>query len=275
MKFLPTDFRARKGAFRLTALLSVWAVATVGSAQSGPSHAQDFDKGRDAYQRNHFDAARAEFHPLAEAGHATAQYYMGNLQLRRSETKTAIAYFTKSADQGFRSAQYNLGVIFARGDGVAKDPEAAFKWYGMAAAQGHPTAQFNLGVFYRDGLGPAADGRKAIEWFTRSAENGNVFAQINLARIYTLGKVAPKDLTRAYMWLEIARNPFGPQANRAPSDRIANVRNSAITAQNLLEEQISPADIARAKERARDWQGKLGTAGKQSRNRRHPQASAS
>jgi hypothetical protein len=187
---------------------------------------------------------------------------MGNLHLQRSETDKAIAYFRRSPDQGFRSARYNLGVIFARGDGVEKDAEAAFEWYGLAAAQGHATAQFNLGVFYRDGLGTAADGRKAVEWFTRSAENGNVFAQINLARIYTLGNVAPKDLTHAYMWLEIARNPFGPQSNRAAGDRIANVRNSAVAAKRLLEEQIATADIARAEDRARNWLGKFGITGK-------------
>lgn len=262
MKFIPTDYHARKTAFRIPALLFVLAVSTICSAHVSPGYAQDFNKGLDAYKRQQFDAARAEFHPLAEAGHAAAQYYMGNLHLRQADTSKAVAYFTKSADQGFRSAQYNLGVIFARGDGVAQDPEAALKWYGLAAAQGHPTAQFNLGVFYRDGLGTAADGRKAVEWFTRSAENGNVFAQINLARIYTLGKVVPKDLTRAYMWLEITRNPYGRQTNRAAGDRIANVRNSAVAAKKLLEEQISPADIARAKERARDWLGKFGAIGK-------------
>ena len=67
------------------------------------------------------------------------------------------------------------------------------------------------------------------------------------------------------MWLEIARNPFGRARNthsRAPNDRIASVRISAVTAKKLLEEQISSADTLRAKERARDWLGKLGTAGK-------------
>lgn len=262
MKFIPTAYHARKTAFGLPALLFVLAVSTVCSAHVSPGYAQDFDKGLDAYQRQQFDAARAEFAPLAQAGHANAQYYMGNLHLRRSETDKAVEYFTMSADQGFRSAQYNLGVIFTRGDGVAKDPEAAFKWYGLAAAQGHPTAQFNLGVFYRDGLGTAADGGKAVKWFTRSAENGNVFAQINLARIYTLGKVAPKDLTRAYMWLEVTQHPYGGTRNGAARDRIANVRNSAVTARKLLEEQMSPGEIARSKARARDWLSEFSPAAK-------------
>ena len=228
-------------AFKLAVLLTVCAVSTVYSAHVGYSYAQK------------------------QSDTAQAQYNLGNLHLRRSEIQQAIEYFRLSADQGLRSARYNLGVIYSRRDGLEKDPGEDIKWYALAAAQGHPTAQFNLGVFYRDGLGTAADGRKAVEWFTRSAENGNVFAQINLARIYTLGKVAPKNLTRAYMWLEIARNPFSRARNthsRALNDRIANVRNSAVTAKKLLEEQISSADTLRAKERARDWLGKFGTAGK-------------
>lgn len=268
MKFtrprIDTRIRTSRLAFRLSVLISIWAVSTVYSAHVGHGYAQDFSKGLEAYKRKQLDAAQAEFRPLADAGQANAQYYMGIIHLQRSEILKALAYFKLSAAQGTRSAQYNLGVIFAKGDGVSKDFEEAIKWYALAGEQGHPNAQFNLGVFYRDGLGTTVNGRKAVEWFTKAAENGNVFAQINLARIYTLGNVAPKDLSRAYMWLEITQHPFGrtrDTSNRAANARISKVRNSAVEAKILLAEQMSPGDVERAKMSAREWLQKIGRGG--------------
>jgi len=41
-----------------------------------------------------------------------------------------------AAKQGDAGAQNNLGVAYATGEGVAKDPEEAVRWYRMAAGQG-------------------------------------------------------------------------------------------------------------------------------------------
>jgi len=39
----------------------------------------------------------------------------------------------------------DLGHVYLRGDGVAKDAEQAVSWYRRAAEAGHADAQFNLG----------------------------------------------------------------------------------------------------------------------------------
>jgi len=51
--------------------------------------------------------------------------------------------------QATQTAQFNLGVCYADGDGVAKDAEQAVSWYRRAAEAGHAGAQFNLGVVLR------------------------------------------------------------------------------------------------------------------------------
>ena len=38
-------------------------------------------------------------------------------------------------------SQYNLGVMYARGQGVQKNVDEALKWYRKAAAQGHQGAR--------------------------------------------------------------------------------------------------------------------------------------
>jgi len=51
--------------------------------------------------------------------------------------------------QATQHAQFNLGMCYANGDGVAKDAEQAVSWYRRAAEAGHTDAQFNLGVLLR------------------------------------------------------------------------------------------------------------------------------
>jgi len=50
-------------------------------------------------------------------------------------------------------AQGNLGLMYAKGQGVPQDYKEAFKWYRKAAQQGDAGAQFNLGKCYLLGEG--------------------------------------------------------------------------------------------------------------------------
>ena len=52
----------------------------------------------------------------------------------------AFKWYSKAAQQGFASAQYNLGVIYEHGQGVKQDDALSAKWLKMAARQGHNEA---------------------------------------------------------------------------------------------------------------------------------------
>ena len=56
------------------------------------------------------------------------------------------------AEEGDVKAQYNLGYMYANGQGVPKDAAEAYKWYRKAADQGSAPAQYNLGYMYANGL---------------------------------------------------------------------------------------------------------------------------
>jgi TPR repeat protein len=58
----------------------------------------------------------------------------------------ALAKFRLAAAQGNGQAQFNLGVMFEQGQGVAQDYVEAVRWYRLAAAQGLDSAQFMLGT---------------------------------------------------------------------------------------------------------------------------------
>jgi len=68
------------------------------------------------------------------------------------------------AEAGDASAQFNLGLMYDLGLGVAEDDGEAVRWYRMAAEQGYAAAQFNLGVIYADGEGVVQDDARAYLW---------------------------------------------------------------------------------------------------------------
>ena len=52
----------------------------------------------------------------------------------------------------------------------AKDQKEAVNWYVKSAAQGNTDAQFNLGVCYEKGEGVAQDYKEAVKWYEKLAE---------------------------------------------------------------------------------------------------------
>ena len=84
------------------------AVAVLGLIVSVSASAQDLKKGLKAYKSGDYAAALKEWQPLAESGHA--------------------------------GAQYNLGFNFVQGKGVPKDLVLAYFWFDLAARQGRGIA---------------------------------------------------------------------------------------------------------------------------------------
>ena len=82
-----------------------------------------------------------------------------------------------AADQGDASAQYNLGIAYANGQGVLKDEAEAVRWFRLAAEQGYADAQFNLGSMYTKGQGVLKDSVLAHMWFNIAGANGDEAAR--------------------------------------------------------------------------------------------------
>jgi TPR repeat protein len=69
------------------------------------------------------------------------------LPLRRKDYSTeAFRLYRKAAEQGFANAQHNVGLMYAKGDGIQKNDAEAARWYRTAAEQGLAIAQLNLDV---------------------------------------------------------------------------------------------------------------------------------
>jgi TPR repeat protein len=62
----------------------------------------------------------------------------------------------KSGSARSAHAQYRLGVLYFKGQGVEQDCAEAGKWWRLAAAQNYPAAKANLALWYADN-GPGVD----------------------------------------------------------------------------------------------------------------------
>ncbi len=72
------------------------------------------------------------------------------------------------------------------------------------AEKGDPQAQFNLGLMYHSGLGIARSESEAVKWYQKAAEGGYSAARVYLAVGYEEGWFGlPPDQEKALYWREI------------------------------------------------------------------------
>lgn len=77
---------------------------------------------------------------VLSAAPALADLQAGFDAAQKGDYATAFREWMPLADQGDAAAQYNLGIMYDNGQGVAQDYGAAVKWYRKAADQGDADA---------------------------------------------------------------------------------------------------------------------------------------
>jgi ATP-dependent protease ClpP protease subunit len=108
-------------------------VLLAASLLAQPGMAGPFEDGLTAYDQGKLDAAFRLWLPLAEQGHA--------------------------------AAQFNVAVMYENGTGVAQDSAQAARWYLEAAKRGEADAQYKVGTLYESGTGVTKDLAEARKWY--------------------------------------------------------------------------------------------------------------
>ena len=93
----------------------------------------------------------------------------------------AAIWIEGAKSSGNADAQYNAGLHFALGRGVAQNYQEALIWFLKAAEQDHMEAICNIGAFYGQGMGVTQDFTEAAKWFQKAADLGDEMAERNLA----------------------------------------------------------------------------------------------
>ena len=131
--------------FKISRLMIVILVLSLISV-APPAHADSWKEATKAYAQKRYAAAMKMFRPLAEKGHAAAQYQVAlmhkmGLGVPKSE-KEARKWSRLAAKQGNTQAQLLLGSLYYAKEGSeSPDVVKAYMWYEVAAAQGNPEAQ--------------------------------------------------------------------------------------------------------------------------------------
>lgn len=148
----------------------------------------DFETGMRAFDRGDYVEAYKEWHALAAAGDAEAQYWMGRL----------------------------LPVMLGQESPPNTVLEAIVMFHELAARQGHSIAQGSLSFFYPSIADPDAN-EKAVAWGIQSLisskgqESGGILA---LVRAYCHGPDYLRNIEFALAW-DMILNP-DPAFNRTP-----------------------------------------------------------
>ena len=103
----------------------------------------DFNSGVIAYLTGDYETAYNTMMSLADTSNdAMAQYWLGVMYMKgqgvEQNYEEAGKWFRRSAEQAIPQAQYKLGNLYSDGNGVPQDNEFAYVWYSVAASHQHP-----------------------------------------------------------------------------------------------------------------------------------------
>lgn len=98
-----------------------------------------------------------------------------------------------------RTREYEIGVLYANGQGVVKNPTEAVKWYRLAAKDNN-LARYRLGLMYDDGKGVKKDPVRACMWVvlaTVDTSTGGSYRGINYIDIKASLNILLNKITQA------------------------------------------------------------------------------
>lgn len=152
---------------------------------------------------------------LAEAsksGITSAQNDYGvYLQLHEANAKKSIAWLRRAAQTDVKS-QFNLGLIFARGEGITPNDDEAIRWWEQAEKNGSVRAKMMLGLFYNLGRGVGRSEKEAVSWYEKAAKLGDQDAIYNLALLYLQGKGIDRNDEKAAKYFSLLANQGDTEA---------------------------------------------------------------
>jgi len=217
---------------------------------SNSSSNVDYQKAVSNYNAGQFSQAAESFRLAAEQGHAESQYILStmydagkgvppddlqaaswermaadqghvyaqaNLSFREYSAgnfEAAFEWCQRAADGNLAWAQYNLGLMYQKGEGVERSEAEAAHWYRLAASQGTVDAQLRLADLFYVGQGVPRNYTQAALWYRRAAEQGNARAQFQLAHLYDVGLGIEHDYTQYRHWTRVAAEQGHEEAIR-------------------------------------------------------------
>lgn len=244
------------GRLELSALVVLYLI-------SGCAFADDFEDGIRFYANKNYSQAAGLFKKAAELGNAQAEYNLGVMHAKGEgmpqDYQQAYFWLHRAADRGIGGAEYNLAIMYDNGLGVDRDYPIAIFWYRRAIQHDVTLANFNLGVMYDNGLGIAQDYSQAASLYLYAAERDVAQAQYNLAILYESGLGVSKNYAQAGVWYHRAAELGVSQAQTALTDMLNRglvVPGDYLQADALPNKTIEQEVVATIEQWAKVWSEK-------------------
>lgn len=115
-------------------------------------------------------------------------------------TDNTIEYLYYQAQKNNSYAQYRLGKMYLKGEGVEQDADYGVKWLIKAIEQNNSYAQYLLGKSILKGEylpkddNQSLDIYSAVELLLKSSDQGNNFASYTLGKAFVEGDLLPQDI---------------------------------------------------------------------------------
>ena len=162
------------GAGALLLCIITVVILIIVAAGSGP---RNLKKGIECYNSEYHgtadnDTARKYLEKAAKKNEADAYYYLGMLDERDYDYKSAKINYEKGMSKGSDLAKLELGYLYERGYGVSPDLTVAKQYYDEALNNGCLEANFFEGYYLLYGYyGDEVDNKGALEYLIRSKDS--------------------------------------------------------------------------------------------------------
>ena len=147
----------------------------------------DVPAAQNAYHAGQYRMAMELAQPLAESGHAEAQYLVGvMLETGKGvprDVYRAVTWYRRAAEQDHLEATKRLALINFSGEFMWTSKVRAVLWFRSAAQLGDVPSQGFMGRIYENGWGVAPDEVEALMWFIVATHNGNQPAASDRVRL--------------------------------------------------------------------------------------------
>jgi TPR repeat protein len=145
--------------------IGILALIVLSSPAALADPAGDMARAQEALNREDITEAAKIFRQAAEQNYVPAQVGLGELMHTTQEYEEAVGWFIMAAYQGDAAGAYDLGQMYAVGEGVEKNSEKALYWFKFAANKNYLPAVEILATAYRNGdFGLTIDLDQAKNW---------------------------------------------------------------------------------------------------------------
>lgn len=175
---------------------------------------EKFEAAYSDFQAGQHESGLQVLLPMAEAGHAQAQYIVGTAYIDgagvAADANAGLDWFLSAAEQGSPPAQTAIAEMRMQGNRVSQDIDEAWKWAGAAAVQGFSHALSLISLWYANGSGVEQDFVEAVYWVRLAAQSGSVDAMANFSVALANGQGISVDLVQAHKWANLAAGSGHP-----------------------------------------------------------------